>query len=137
MSTDEKSIAMEFCGIAVKRNIFLKETHIAISKLMGHEIMFIHLIHEIAKNIYDHAKGKGSLIITQKDNSFEFEIKDNGQESYDFNLCKNNSRLIGNEINFGIGLFLITEIAKSLKIDLKIDTSKGFRYSGIYTPKKS
>ncbi len=134
MSADIKSITIKFCGTIVKRNIFLKEIRAAVIKIRGEKMKLDALIHEIAKNIYDHAQGKGSLIITQKDNSFGFEIKDNGRESYNFDLCKNNSARAGNGVNYGVGLNMIIELAIALKIELKIDSSRGFHYSGVYTP---
>ena len=134
MNADTKLVTMKFCGTTVKRNIFLKEIRAAVTKITGEKMTLDALIHEIAKNIYDHARGEGSMTIIQKDNLFEFEIKDDGQESYDFDLCKNNSASVSNGINYGIGLNMIFNLASALKIELKIDTSKGFYYSGVYTP---
>ena len=127
-------MTLEFNKVATKRSVFLKKIRTAVIRFTDEKMKLDALIHEIAKNIYDHAQGKGTLIITQKDGSFEFEIKDNGQESYNFDLCKNNSASAGNGINYGIGLNMILNLAAALKIELKIDTSKGFYYSGVYTP---
>ncbi|MCX6787423.1 MAG: ATP-binding protein [Candidatus Kaiserbacteria bacterium] len=90
------------------------------------------LINEIAKNIFDHANKIGSLSIVRKGNSFEFSMRDGGQNYYDFDECLNHSTSAMNGINFGVGLKTIRDFAEFLGIDLHIDTSKGFSYSGIY-----
>lgn len=90
------------------------------------------LIIEIAKNIFDHADATGSLLIERKGDSFEFLIKDGGKVSYNWDECVGHSRLAGNGVNFGAGLELILDMAETLKIDLHVDTTKGFSYSGVY-----
>ncbi|MEI8339201.1 MAG: hypothetical protein WCF94_00880 [bacterium] len=97
-------------------------------------IMFVN---EIVKNIWDHADGKGGLKMVELENGdISFEIWDDGQEAYDLKLIgKRRSRLVGNGINFGIGLEMIPDFAKCLSVsDFKMDASKGFRYSWVYKP---
>jgi hypothetical protein len=94
------------------------------------------LINEIAKNIYDHVGGRGYLEIIPDGDSFRFLIKDHGEKAYDFESCQNVRVSKRNDVNFGIGLGMIKEIAESLGIELHIDTSRGFSYFGVYTPNR-
>lgn len=131
-----KVVKMQFCGREPERRTFLKQIRVAVMDLTGEIMTLDALIDEIAKNIFDHAGGLGSLVIEPKNGSFEFTIKDQGQKEYDFEFCSRGSRLAGNGVNYGAGLSIIKDLAQCLSIDLQIDTSKGFSYSGIYTPRK-
>ncbi len=129
-----KTLEMRFDGTVTDRKEFLKQIRAAVTELTGERMTLDVLINEIVKNIFDHAHGLGHLVIRSKEGSFEFEIKDDGQGSHNYENCSVDFRLIDNGINFGIGLKTIRDLAQSLNIDLKIDTSKGFSYSGIYFP---
>lgn len=131
-----KSLEMRFDGTVTDRREFLRQIRLAVMALTGERMTLDALVIEIAKNIFDHAHGLGSLVINLVDGSFEFHIKDDGQENHDFEHCSAHSKLAGNGVNFGTGLRIILEIAESLGIDLQIDSSKGFSYSGIYVPRK-
>jgi len=92
------------------------------------------LIVEMAKNIFDHAHSQGHLIIRRNGSVLEFEIKDDGTEAHDFESCAIYSVSAGNGINYGAGLETIRDIAFVLRINLEIDTSRGFCYRGSYIP---
>lgn len=136
MSSQFKTLEMRFDGTTADRKKFLKRIRAAVMKLTGEIMTLDALINEIAKNIFDHAHGLGYLVIKRREGSFEFEIKDEGQEGHDFEHCSTHSRLAGNGVNFGIGLRTIRDLAQSLGIDLQINSSKGFSYSGVYIPRK-
>lgn len=125
-------LRMNFDGELRDRDTFLSQIRSAVMKVTGERMTLDALINEIAKNIFDHADGKGSLVIYREGDSFEFVIRDCGKESYNFNKCIKHSTLVGNETNFGIGLRMIQDYAEGLGIKLSIDTSEGFSYSGIY-----
>ncbi|MFA6602035.1 MAG: ATP-binding protein [Candidatus Paceibacterota bacterium] len=134
MNNETKTLEMRFDGTVTDRREFLERIRASVTGLTGEIMTLDALINEIAKNIFDHAHGMGSLVIELKNGAFEFEIKDNGEETHDFESCSNHSRLAGNGVNFGTGLRIIRDLAQSLGVDLQIDTSKGFSYSGTYVP---
>jgi anti-sigma regulatory factor (Ser/Thr protein kinase) len=126
-------LEMTFDGSDTDRQHFLHRIREAVMAYTGERMTLDALINEIAKNIFDHAEGRGYLRITKQGNDFHFLIKDEGTESFDFKTCSTQgSRLAGNGVNHGIGLDCITGIAEGLRIDLIIDTTKGFSYSGVY-----
>ncbi len=129
-------LTMRFDGTMQDRQEFLKRIQRVVINLVGSVSALDILIKEIAKNIFDHAHGLGSLVIEILDDSYEFEIRDDGEKQYDFEYCKKNSTAVGNGINCGFGLGVITTIPRDGEIDLRIDTSRGFRYSGTFTPIK-
>lgn len=105
-------------------------------ELTGEMMTLDALIHEIAKNIYDHAGGTGELTIEEiEPDVFSFSIRDCGTITYEFEKCIGRSTKAGNGVNCGVGLRIIRDHAAFLDIDLKIDTSKGFSYSGTYKKK--
>lgn len=128
-------LEMTFYGTPKSRILFLRRIRDRVTKLTGEVMTLDALIIEVAKNIFDHARGCGALRIQAHGTSFVFEIHDNGTEAYDFEFCRANPSDLQNDINCGIGLGMILDLAQSLSIDLKIDTSKGFAYSGTYTKK--
>jgi len=136
MGDQLKTLEMRFDGTVTDRREFLKQIRSAVMGLTGEMMTLDALINEIAKNIFDHAHGLGSLVIKPVDGSFEFQIKDDGQKDHDFEHCSAHPRLAGSGVNFGVGLRTIRELAQSLGVDLQIDPSKGFSYSGIYIPRK-
>jgi hypothetical protein len=125
-------LRMNFDGGLRDRQVFLNQIRSAVMKVTGEKMTLDALINEIAKNIFDHADGKGSLVICREDDLFDFVIKDCGKKSYNFEKSKNHSTLVGNGINCGIGLGMIQDYAEDLGIKLNIDTSEGFSYSGVY-----
>lgn len=125
---------MIFDGAETDRRDFINKIRAQVTGFTKEQMKLDALIVEIGKNIFDHAGGLGLLTIEEKNGSFVFEIHDEGKQEYDFEFCWNNSRLAGNGINFGTGLRIIFSLAKTLAIDLNVDTRKGFSYSGIYTP---
>lgn len=127
-------LTMRFDGTVQNRREFLRRIRVIIIDLVGSTSVFDALINEIAKNIYDHAHGLGSLVIEILDGSFNFEVMDDGKISHNYEYCRNNSTLKGNLTNCGIGLGIIKDLAESEEIDLRIDTSRGFLYSGTFTP---
>jgi hypothetical protein len=87
---------------------------------------------EIAKNIYDHNKGNGYLILNKIGDSIEFEIGNRAAVLPDTELFPKTGR----RVNFGVGLRNIPEIAKTLGIELKINIPGGYVYSGTFLIKK-
>ena len=127
-------LVLKFDGKEPDRRSFLSQIRKSVMSFTGETMTLDALVNEIAKNIFDHAQGKGSLLIRLKNGQFEFVIKDDGQDSYEFEKYRGKSKLAGNGTNFGIGLDMILDLAKGLNIELKIDTTKGFTYSGVYKP---
>lgn len=126
-------LEMTFNGSDTDRQHFLHHIREAVMSYTGEYMTLDALLNEIAKNIFDHAKSEGYLRITKQGDDFHFLIKDEGTETFDFGTCSTQgSRLAGNGINCGIGLGCIKDLAEGLKIDLIIDTTKGFSYSGVY-----
>ena len=134
MEQERRTLIMEFNGDERDRTAFLRAIRAQVTKFTTETMTLDALIHEIAKNIFDHAHGRGSLKIERVNGTFQFEIRDGGQESYDFETCATRSQLAGNGINFGVGLQMIRSIARDLSIDLKVDASRGFHYWGTYKP---
>jgi anti-sigma regulatory factor (Ser/Thr protein kinase) len=127
-------LEMTFDGSDADRQHFLDCIREAVMLYTGELMKLDALLNEIAKNIFDHAGGRGYLQIDSvEEDSFYFLIRDEGTESFDFETCSTQgSRLAGNGINYGTGLSCIKDIAEGLNIDLIIDTTKGFSYSGVY-----
>jgi anti-sigma regulatory factor (Ser/Thr protein kinase) len=100
----------------------------------GEQMTLDLLIHEMVKNIYDHADGKGGLRIFQENGAYQFEVWDAGQEAHVFAERQEKSTKSGNGVNYGAGLSIIIDGARALNIQLTIQTEKGFSYSGVYTP---
>ena len=137
MDKPEAVLHITFDDTIDDRDNFLQSIRNPVMGFTKEKMRLDALIKEIAKNIYDHANGRGSLAIAKKANVFEFYIKDEGTESFDIESCKKDRQPTKNGINFGIGLGLIKDLAEALDIDLIVDTSKGFCYKGTYTSKKS
>jgi len=96
---------------------------------------FLMFLLEIVRNIYDHADGLGYLFLRQDGGDVFFEVKDSGTECFDLSeVKKRGSTKYGNGTNFGMGLCggMIEDVAETLGINLTIDTSRGFRYTGNY-----
>lgn len=136
MSDGIQTLKMRFDGTMTNRAEFLKRIRIAVMGLTGESMTLDALIIEIAKNIFDHAHGLGSLVITSNNGTFEFEIKDDGGGVHNYESCSNRSTLMGNGVNFGIGLEIIPQLAQSLGINLCVNASNGLSYSGIYVARK-
>lgn len=99
------------------------------------------LLLEIIRNIYDHAEGRGQVCLKDDGHTIHFEIKDYGQKAYDLEeiIRIGVSSKAGNGKNFGVGLIkgAIRGFATDLRIELKIDTSCGFKYQGTYAYRPS
>ncbi len=133
-----KRLRLHFSGNKISRETFLDRYvnffmfHL---EFEGANIQFYMLLKEIIKNIYDHAGGKGELIFLMEGKKVHFMLKDFGKKSFDLNqIKKNGSTKLGNGVNFGqgIGKGLIEDLARGIEIDLRVDTQKGFCYSGTY-----
>lgn len=136
MSGQPRILKMRFDGTVTDRREFLNRIREGVTRLTGEAMTLDALINEIAKNIFDHAHGMGSMVIEPENGMFRFEIKDDGEDGYDFEYCTTHSMLVGNGVNFGVGLRTIRDLARSLNIDLCIDSSRGFSYSGTYVPRR-
>ncbi len=137
MNNTSNTLEIRFDGAISDRQEFIKRIRCAVVPFTGESMSLDALLIEIAKNIFDHAHGLGSLVIVSKAGSFEFVIQDEGDAAFDYEHCSKNSTRAGNGVNYGIGLGIIKDIAETLGIELMIDTSKGFSYSGVYTPKQT
>jgi len=132
-----KTKRLVFKGNEISRNAFLDNFIAENVNFFGVDInhSFLLLLVEIAKNIYDHANGKGELVFLMDGDEVDFVIRDYGTKKYWLFWVKLfGSTKSGNGINFGKGLSggMIERCAKDLGIDLKIDTTSGFCYSGKY-----
>ena len=90
---------------------------------------------EIIRNIYDHADGQGKIVLIKNLDSIKFIIFDFGKKKYNLIEIKNSgSTKEISGLNFGAGICgsMIDDISQTLDIKLKIGTTKGFRYEGIY-----
>jgi len=133
MDNSPDILVLKFCGDEQNRHKFLHSVRLPVMEFVSERMTLDALINEIVKSIYDHAHGIGELRLERKlDGSIEFMIKDSGYKTFEFEQCIGRSTLVGNGRNFGIGLAMIQSLARTLKIDLKIDTSQGFNYSGVY-----
>lgn len=130
MKRKRRTLELRFRGGIRDRQTFLLRIRDAVTKFTGEQLFLDALINEIAKNIFDHARGRGSLAIRARGDSFKFVIKDDGDGAHDFEHCLKHSALAGNGINYGKGLRAILDMAESLRIELRVETSKGFSYSG-------
>lgn len=128
----QNQLKIEFTGCDCDRAVFLCNTRMAVMDFIGERMTLDAIIHEIVKNIYDHADGRGVLEIRREDDLFHFQVSDHGHSPHDFEVCFYNSRKAGNGVNHGIGLGVIMHLAHDLDMQLSVDTSRGFSYSGTY-----
>lgn len=137
MENTDTVLKLQFDGTITDRSQFLHEIRDLVTKFTKEIMTLDAVINEIVKNIFDHADGRGSLVIRRLKGGFlEFHIQDEGKETHDFEYCRTHSRLAGKTgHNYGIGLDMITDLAGGLGIHLKVDTCRGFSYSGVYTPR--
>lgn len=134
----EGSFWLELDGKDVEREVFIRFANNSIRKWIGERMFLDAMLREWVKNIWDHVEDKrGSLVLERlPDGRIRFEASDSWTKSFDFKYCQTHSRLAGSGVNGGTGLNSIVASAEWLEIDeLKIDSSCGFRYSGIYTPR--
>ena len=137
---NDDELRYTFSGNHVPRNLF-------ISVFLHEAVDFIgfndgrplaQFLLEIVKNIYDHGGGKGYAVLHKKGRIIEFELIDLGTQRFDWSEVRRRgstkANQPGNRENYGLGLGMIEDIAKDLKIDLAIDTSCGFGYKGTYDP---
>lgn len=99
------------------------------------DLVFFMFLREIVKNIYDHADGMGRAEFSMKEGKIGFFIRDFGDAPYSLEEIKKiGSTKIGNDINFGNGIFggMIEQMAIDLGIELNMKTSKGFSFHGVY-----
>lgn len=135
MKKQEKTLHILFDGTVLDRDEFLQSSRVQVIDFIEEQMTLDALLNEIAKNIFDHAGGKGSIFIERTGSQYTFCIKDDGTEPVNLADCAKNWSSINPGTNFGIGLNLIKLFAEDLGIALKIDTSKGVSYSGTYTKK--
>ena len=136
----KKSFHYLFCGNHISREKFLDDFREKIEShfLRQSNIGLIMFFTEIVKNIYDHADGKGEAIFSTKHDLIQFSIKDYGTESFDMKKIKEAGSLkTGNGLNYGLGISqgMIEKMAQDLGISLRINTSCGFSFFGVYQTK--
>lgn len=107
-----------------------------------HSNVFIKLLHEITKNIYDHAFGMGKITITENDKYINFLVVDGNEIKVDLRIVQKRGYSTGKPENHnkGIGILMIKELATPRHniFDFKRDTSKGgITYSGKFKKVKS
>ena len=130
--TERTHIELLFTGRALDRATFLRQARQAVTFVTGEVMTLDVLTSEAVKNIYDHAGGVGSLRLARFDDVVAFDISDAMPEAYDFELLRGTSTKRGNGVNAGTGLAMIEEVARTFAMDLRIDTTHGFRYTGVY-----
>lgn len=93
----------------------------------------VQLTLEIVKNNFDHAQGKGYLVLEETaPRTFRFEIGDYGTEKFDLDHVRTHSTgKPGKNFNAGTGMIDDMSSAECFS-DFKIDTEKGFTYSGVF-----
>jgi len=114
------------------RRMFINQIRLIAIAFAGKITPLEGMFKEIAKNIYDHNKGNGYLILNKIGDSIEFEIGNRAAVLPDTELFPKTGR----RVNFGVGLRNIPEIAKTLGIELKINIPGGYVYSGTFLIKK-
>ena len=134
---NEKEFRYEFTGTEKPRGRFLKDFSIAALPFLDFRGNngFLMFLNEVVKNIYDHAEGKGFVLLEKEGLVIRFMIKDYGTESYDLaEIKKAGSKKPFNGVNYGAGICMngIEDLAKGVGIVLQIDTSCGFTYTGTY-----
>ncbi len=119
-------LEMVFEGNDTSRDKFCQQVLMIIRFFLGQNLNgFYMLFLEMFRNIYDHANGKGKIVLIKNNNSIKFII-------FDFGKGNKLTKIRNNKVNFGVGILMIKDIVESLKIELKVNTSKCFRYEGIY-----
>lgn len=97
--------------------------------------IFIRLIHEITKNIYDHALGKGRVTLKENARFVKFLVEDENTDKVYIKIIQKHGYSTGKpeNNNKGIGIMMIKDLAiqRHNIFDFKRDTSKGgITYSG-------
>jgi anti-sigma regulatory factor (Ser/Thr protein kinase) len=133
----KKDLEIAFAGISEDRSKFIQWIKDEVIPFIGSDTylweIFTSLIVEAVKNIYDHAKGHGYIKLKKDGKTITFKIRDFSSKTFDFNALQESgtTKSIHHD-NKGLGLKLIPQLAEQLNIDLLIDTSKGFRYEGVW-----
>lgn len=131
-----KKLLFELDGTKMRRHDFIYQTADRFDEFFegtdAHANSVIMFFSEILKNIYDHAGGKGKLVLEEVEGGARFVVEDYGGGSYDLEALKERGSLkAGNGVNYGVGLSLIPGVAEGLGVvDFKLDCSCGFKYSG-------
>lgn len=130
-------LQLNFNGRSIPRDEFIRKMRLAVSQFVDEHPNnpLAMLVTEIAKNIYDHADGIGSLkLFWKRKGACQFEVSDHLATAFDFDQCMAHSVLAGtNDVNFGLGLGIIKTISSMQNFeDFTIDTSAGFKYQGTY-----
>ncbi len=104
--------------------------------------MFISLLYEITKNIYDHARGKGKMTLIETNEAVEFLIEDENTTLVDFSVVDLMGYSTGKRENhnIGIGMQMIKELGNCNPniFDFKRDNSNGgVTYSGKFRKRKN
>ena len=133
------TINIKFTGNSMARNDFLDILRDyffeSFSRFKMQNIMGAFFI-EIIKNIYDHAKGFGEMILEEKDDFIYFQIKDFGKEKIDLEtigkIFYSTKKHLDDSPNRGIGMGMIYDVGNNPKLvkDFFISDKKGLCYSG-------
>ena len=119
-------LEMIFEGSDTSRDKFCQQILMIIRFFLGQNLNGLYMLFlEIFRNIYDHANGIGKIILIKNTNSIRFVI-------FDFGEGNELTKIRNDKVNFGAGISMIKDIAETLGIELKIDTSKGLCYEGVY-----
>ncbi|MBU4536428.1 hypothetical protein KJ603_00105 [Patescibacteria group bacterium] len=131
--------AMTFNSHKKDRSFFLHTMVVFLRETLTYDHReLITLIIEILKNIHDHTNGYGQIYINKTQDFVYFKIKDFGTKNYTSDIERFSQ--IGfttksNIVNRGCGLGLIARINSEedkIGVNLKLDTSSGFKYTGKY-----
>lgn len=92
------------------------------------------IILEIVKNIYDHSGADGIFLAEDEGDVFSFLAFDFGERSFPpFKTLRDETAARGsskgeNGVNQGSGLYFIDASARGMKMELRVDTERGFEY---------
>ena len=130
---ESKKINIIFEGNNIDRVLFLEHFRDKVLRFFGMEdgVRVYMFSKEMIKNIFDHAGGRGESTFEKSENFVLFEVKDYGEGKYDFQELKSRGTSkpeSGN--NFGVGLTSVESMNEMSGVEIKINTEKGFSYSG-------
>lgn len=143
--TEGNKTTITFKGNHIDREDFMDEargfTHSFLRKQLDNppSSAFDWIFREMIKNLYDHGTGKGTLVMINTDDYFEFQFIDGNPTKIDFNEISNRENWVKKtDKNFNIGLKGMFDVAETYNLNLVVDDSKGgIHYSGKYSKPKA
>ena len=99
------------------------------------DLGFWYFVREIAKNMWDHADGKGSFHFIRDELDVRFWICDQGREGFSLaTIKKGGSSKAGNGTNFGAGVIggMIDDWSREAGLSYTLNPERGFEYTGTF-----